>query len=443
MEPKNVPPGKRPFSYYLLVSMLLLSLITVTGITLIDYFDARENLQTSAEFLQLQTESNIAHELTIVDDGLKLFDDTLNTQMQQGFASFFDEYNRAGHDPSRMNLQRLKDQLGGTMDLYIINDTGVIQYTTFPPDSGLDFKTIPYFYDYLTRIRESDGFFPDRIVREPATGILRKYAYMPTPDHRYIFELGLNGSEFETDRSQLNYENGITAVASLNPSVAGVRIFTTREQLESNPTYVPDPTLKGILDTVIDGKKTLEVPNVPAGTSIRYLYVDLKDAAYASDVSRIVEVTYDTALMQQALDSLLLSHLLIALIALVLSTGFAVIASRYLTQPIEEMTKDIDTIAKGDLTHTVALRETVFRQKWRFSSSILMYLVLLIFFIVVGITAVAYVNADTNFHASATALQNQTEASVVLAVQFSDASFKLLDDSLNKQMEQGLTVLYQ
>jgi hypothetical protein len=88
-----------------------------------------------------------------------------------------------------------------------------------PQIRGLDFKDVPYFYEYLNKIRQLEGFFPDRVVREPATGILRKYAYMPTPDHRYIFELGLIGTEFEKERSTLRYDEGLKAVATLNPYV--------------------------------------------------------------------------------------------------------------------------------------------------------------------------------------------------------------------------------
>ena len=60
------------------------------------------------------------------------------------------------------------------------------------PELGMDFKTIPSFYKYLTKIRNSEGFFPDRIVNElKGEGKFRKYAYQPTPDHKYILELGL------------------------------------------------------------------------------------------------------------------------------------------------------------------------------------------------------------------------------------------------------------
>ncbi|MGI5938536.1 MAG: histidine kinase, partial [Methanoculleus thermophilus] len=95
-----------------------------------------------------------------------------------------------------MDLSRVREELGGEMDIYIINASGVIEETTYPPDLGLDFRGIPYFYDRLTEIRLGDAFVADRVVAEISTGKLRKYAYMPSPDHRYVFELGLAESGF-------------------------------------------------------------------------------------------------------------------------------------------------------------------------------------------------------------------------------------------------------
>ena len=102
-----------------------------------------------------------------------------------------------------MDLSRIRQELGTDYDIYIIDESGIIIQTTYAPELGMDFKTIPYFYDYLTRIRNQDGFFPDRMVREfKGAGKFRKYAYMPTPDHKYILELGLSGQNFMPDESR-------------------------------------------------------------------------------------------------------------------------------------------------------------------------------------------------------------------------------------------------
>jgi len=85
-----------------------------------------------------------------------------------------------------MDLQGIKEDLGGAMDIYVINDSMMIEYTTYSPDLGLDFSQWPYTYNYLRSIITQDGFFPDRVVKEVETGNLRKirlYAITRPPVH--------------------------------------------------------------------------------------------------------------------------------------------------------------------------------------------------------------------------------------------------------------------
>jgi hypothetical protein len=148
----NPQKKQSPFSHYLLGFTFLLILAIVVGIAIVDYNNAQITFQNDALLLQNQTESNIENSVHLIDTGLKLFDNTLNQQMQQGFVQFSQEYEQSGGNPARMDLAGLKQRLGGKMDLYIINESGVVEYTTYTPDLGLDFKTTaPYFYEYIDK----------------------------------------------------------------------------------------------------------------------------------------------------------------------------------------------------------------------------------------------------------------------------------------------------
>ena len=119
-----------------------------------------------------------------------------------------------------MNLTDLKHVLGDEYDVYIINESGIIEFTSDEPDRGLDFKKIPYFFEYLTRIRNSEGFFPDRVVQEQTGGgKIRKFAYMPTPDHRYVLELGFSKPSFSRERSIIQFRQAVEQIASANPYI--------------------------------------------------------------------------------------------------------------------------------------------------------------------------------------------------------------------------------
>jgi Methyl-accepting chemotaxis protein len=240
------------------------------------------------------------------------------------------------------------------MDLYVINASGVVEYTTFEPDRGLDFRTeIPYFYEYLTRIRLSDGFYPDRVVQEATTGNLRKYAYMPTPDHRYVLELGLTESVFGSERKQLKYSDAVREIQQFNPYLEEVRIFTTAKRMVGNRSYVPDENLSLLLDTVLAQRASMVLPS-EGWTTVKYLFIDLTDEEYAADMSLILELTYDSTFIQASLRNLILFHFLVAALALLLASGFAFVISRSLTRPIRGIVRDVDVIAKGDLDHGIS-----------------------------------------------------------------------------------------
>jgi PAS domain S-box-containing protein len=351
-----MPPSvrNRSFSFYLLLFIIVLITITVAFITIGDIMVVNENAREQGALLRNETEQNIIVSVKTVDEGLKLFDNSLNRRMEEGFVIFHQAYAVSGADPSLMNLSSVKKELGGEMELYIINESGVVEYTTYQPDLGLDFKTtIPYFYDYLMRIKDSDGFFPDRVVQEQATGQLKKFAYLPTNDHNYILELGLSAEAFKSERNTLRYTDVIQAVRERSPHIKNLRIFTTAKRLVGNKSFVPGKDLDAVLQTCLDNQTSMEFTNPAKGTTTKYLFVDLKDEDYAADMSLIVEITYDDLLLAQAQQHLVTFHFLVMMTGLTLGTVAAFGVSRYFTRPIAQIADDVDLIARGDLDYHI------------------------------------------------------------------------------------------
>ena len=118
------------------------------------------------------------------------------------------------------------------MDVYVINDRCVIEYATVPGDIGLDFSVIyPDFCLYLQAIKNTSGFYPDRVVMEWFTGTLTKYSDMPTPDHRYIIEIGLRSDRFAQERMELQYSDVVDEVSKFNPYLDEVLLFQKQKRL--------------------------------------------------------------------------------------------------------------------------------------------------------------------------------------------------------------------
>ncbi|MFA5346702.1 MAG: PAS domain-containing protein, partial [Methanoregula sp.] len=349
------PPVQRMKSLSLsfLLPMILLIICIVGFISFNGYLYTKNNFERESSLLKAQTEQNIIEAMRLEEITWNVYDETLNDQMKNGLTSVLLEYNRTKGDPGKMDLAMVKNSLGQNYDIYVINESGVILSTTYTPELGMDFRRVPYFYDYLTKIRMSEGFFPDRIIRDKlGTGQLRKFAYMPAPDHRFILELGLSGTTFDIINQQLDDKRNIQRIVSVNPYVEQFTIFNSMgRQLENNS--LPEKTVQGYINEVLKNRKTLEVQDREHQRTTTYLMVDLKVDKYGSDPSRVVAITYNSQLIEDALNRLILFHIVTGIAAIFIGFALAYEFSRRITRPIRKIVEDVNIIAHGDLEHRI------------------------------------------------------------------------------------------
>ncbi|WP_298667790.1 HAMP domain-containing sensor histidine kinase [uncultured Methanofollis sp.] len=354
MDVSGILPGKNSsFNKNLLICVLFIIVFVIALLSSISYIEVQNELIDKNQILKDETAISVTQWITLVDQGLKMYDDTLNLEMKEGFKGFVDEYERAGRDPGQMDLAALKEGLDGTMDLYVINSAGVIEYSTYAPEVGLDFKKVPYFYEYITGLRKGHTISTDRVVREQSTGAIRKYAYMPSPDHRYLFELGLVSEQLKDRKLGLSYVQTAESLKNLNPDLESIRIFDTMGKVVGNKSYVMDPVQKTRVKKALDGRESTVYPDPEQKKEYHYLYIDLRDPDYASDMSMVVELTYTTSPMEKKLVGLFFSHLTIALLAILGSVLVSYGVVSYISRPVSEVVEDIDRIARGDLDHQI------------------------------------------------------------------------------------------
>jgi serine phosphatase RsbU (regulator of sigma subunit) len=358
-----------PLSAYLIFFIVLIILIVIGVLTLLSYTESQDQLIRHASYLQSYTEENVIESVTLVDRGLKVYDDTLNRRMQPGFPAFLAAYREAGGDPHRIDLEglrkRMDREMEGRVDLYIINESGVIIASTVPAVLHLDFRQdFPEYYARLNAGRLGDSFFADRVVRSVAeagdlnvTGELRKFAFMPTPDRRYLLEMGLTTDEFARERGQLSYVGAAEQVREFNPNLVGVRLFDANYNLLTdkgiNPGFSPDPDLTQILDRMFANGTTIQLNDPMRGTETRYLYINLNDNATASDMSLVIELSYTDKYLHDKLSAILVYYFVIGLLAVFMGIILAWGATRHLTDPIGKIVADVDLIAGGDLDHRI------------------------------------------------------------------------------------------
>jgi two-component system sensor histidine kinase BarA len=350
-------------TYYLMILIFAVMIILIGSLSLISYSEAKDGIIKDNLEHQHQTEQYVIQSLTLIDRGHELFDATLDTSLEDAFQPFLREYERAGRDPGAMDLPGLQEELcqltGGTVDLYVINSDGIIEYTTLEKDLGLDFKPWPEVYARLTELRQGSRFAADRVVQGfNPTGEYRKYAYMPTPDHRYLLELGLVSDSYHEQRQMFSHTVLVGDLKEPNPDLVSIRLFdiTGRMLTTGDDTgYTPDPGVLAAVDEVFGNHQLLQIDNPADETYTRYIFVNLTHGEYVSaDMMNLVaELTYSLERQNGEIRSLFLKQLLIALLAVILGLGLAYGTSRYISRPVRTIVEDIDIIARGDLDHRI------------------------------------------------------------------------------------------
>ena len=345
-----------PFSYYLIGSIFLILMIAVAGLIVVSYHSTEKTLKQNAELVNIQTENNIVAHFKSQEEALRLFDEGLNQQMERSFPPFHAEYEQAAGDPARMDLEAVKREIGGEMELFVIDENATIVATTYQMEHGLNFSEFaPYPEEYLDTIRLSSGFFPDRILSRQGSSEMRKFAYMPAPDHRYILGIGISNVTPPLSNYQYIDENLIRKIKQSNPYLVQIRIFDSTLQQRVNDTSVgiDDPAQKTLLAGILANRTSLTIASASEGRPDRYLFIDLRNERYDSDVSRIIELTYTDQPIRDAFASNALYYLTFGIIVLISCGLIGLFAIRTLIHPIEKMVEDVNKISEGDLDHPI------------------------------------------------------------------------------------------
>lgn len=313
---------------------------------------------------QQAAENQIAASSNLIDRGNRIYEATFNTQLENSLERFRDAYVAAGNDPAELDLSLLKTELqqytAAEVDLYIINSDGVIEYCTYKPDIGIDFSKYREFYLEFTKVRQGDAFVPDRSGSGvDHTEALRKFAYLPTPDHKYVLEMSLNMETLPDEQRIFTYDEIIPDLKAAHPLVSDIRFYSLtygpfNVNTEIGKTGANDATI-AILRQVQETGKPVSVSDPHNHTETRYFVVDIEDntTPIHSLLDFYAEVTYTTEERDAAAFWALFTYGGILFLGLALAALLAVLVSRHVSRPVTEIVDDIDIIASGDLDHAI------------------------------------------------------------------------------------------
>ncbi len=370
----------RSLSKHIMYNLLIILIPLILVISAVSYYRFDANIKSSMDMQEDNSIETIKESIKMIENRNEILGDMYAEEMEKNSDIFLESYNETilnsdngtESNITDMNLASLNDELEWGIhvdraDLYIINRTGVIVNTTYEDDLGLDFKEAnPQFYNNkLKPIFEEGDFVAEPVTGETTTGKLRIYSYMPTPDGKYILEIGLFSEEIEEMVGSAGYLDTAETLEEMNPYIKDIRIFDGLGNLLGNPERnISEDTISTVKE-VHDTESNKTIHEDDQNERIRYIPVYI--SRNPENPHRVVELTFDEGLKSERLRQNALIHLLVGSLSIFIIAAAVPYISKRLSKPINEMVTDIEDIGKGnrdkiekepDIDELNALKET-------------------------------------------------------------------------------------
>ncbi|MCW2277630.1 sensor histidine kinase [Heliophilum fasciatum] len=281
------------------------------------YFELKDTLTGDRNYQRQLIEENILSSVSNADTAYQIIEQIIHDKMARYSQVMLEKY-RAEPDVLQWDLEALKKQFEN-FDIYIIDTNHTIVHTTDRRQLGLDFKTSyqPGFITMLNERIQGNKFHSDRFIISLVKET-RKFGYMPTPDHRYLFELGVNVNDFTNRMQQLDLTGLAYQVVEPYPSVSQATIYSLKADSQirgplshysRNHHPANSPTQLELARKAILNNQTQEFStwDPVERTTLTYRYIPFITSAPTGQPdyynSRLIEIVHNNHSLEMALQA--------------------------------------------------------------------------------------------------------------------------------------------
>lgn len=174
----------------LLISLIAFALILVAVIFCVNRQILIDDIKKQEVMNRALIENHILRDMQTVDNAYFYFDKNLSDKMEEVLRKLITYYKENPYI-AKWDLQKVKSE--NEMDVYILDQSNTVIYTTFEKDKGLNFSECCHRFSTLLDERRASGqYYTDGIDISTTTGGYRKFGYLATPDKKYLFEVGID-----------------------------------------------------------------------------------------------------------------------------------------------------------------------------------------------------------------------------------------------------------
>ena len=293
----------------------------------------------------------IRYILELQDAALEILDEQLNVKMESYSSHIILDYFANTRSIDNVDLAKVRLAVGmdtAQNDIYIIDTNGVIINTTFNRDLGLClFSFGEEHRKHLESVLHGGKFVSERFAIESHTKRLKKFTYQPTPDGKYIVEIGIYSKKADEIIDLIR--SRIDDLSLKQTSIVSVNLFIGSDNpfsLNGNASIDAEHKDK-VMDLFKTKKKYSVIQDVGDREMVYdYVYMDRKNTdLYKGSVIRIIS---DRSGEKKILYQELMKFLIIFGVTLFLVIILIYRQTKVIIEPIRKLMEKVVRITEGN-----------------------------------------------------------------------------------------------
>lgn len=333
-------------------SFIIILILIVTPLFLvisdIYYNEIKEGIIDNSKIAVAQSEETILNTIKITEKSYEFISVNYEDMMKECLAEFEEVYEENGRNIDEIDLEAIKNKYNNKMDLYVINQDGIIIFSTLPTALGIDFSTIPEFYTALEKMRLGSTIEISKVTTDLKTRELRKWGYMPTKDHEFILEVGINAAELAKYVKSIDYVAMGANITENNPYIDSVRVYDMHNTALGYDEPVSTDK-QAIIQSVMSSGLNKEV-NLPGGLiQTEYIFINtFSNSLY--DSKKVIEIQYNSSLIMESINQLKMSVVMLFLIYTLTSLAIInYVSNKFIIKPLVFLNSEISKLDENNL----------------------------------------------------------------------------------------------
>ncbi|USG65704.1 methyl-accepting chemotaxis protein [Brevibacillus ruminantium] len=331
----------------------LFTMIVVFAISVIDYFQLKQNIITEKAMQYQMVNDQIIHSVKNVDLVYGVFEQDMESQMRKALEELTKKYQNEP-DLNNWDFGALKNSLNN-MDIFVIDRSMKVAFSNVESDVGLDFSNAGAFTNLLKKRIDGNEFTADGMEVSVTTGAIKKFAYLPTPDHQYLLEVGINLQDSSLFKA-FNFLDVSEEILKKYDIVKEITVYShdgyaLGKQGENGKALTLAEHLKPAFTEAYQTQEIREYTETVDGQELVHRFSPYRLDEKSSDLSRsrVIEIVFDNTELNELLSNKLTGAVIKISVAVAAAIAISFAISRLITGPIVRMKHLVERTAQFDL----------------------------------------------------------------------------------------------